>query len=194
MRGKGLKVGVILGAVLILVGIGTALYNLWPDIEYAAHLTNTQNPYPSKFDTPAAQGRSSERAKERPAGPRVVISRVGIDVRIFEGDPGEALRRGVYHHPTSADPGDAGNTVIAGHRNRRQFALLAYLRKGDQISVWWQGEEHCYRIERVFRVQSVQSEILARGDTDTLTLYTCTPRFLGDKRTVVVAAPVEFAR
>lgn len=183
------RIEFVLGAVLVLAGIGTALYHLWPDIEYRTGLTQSGNPYASRFEVPTEDaGRAG--AKAIPSTSRVVIPRVGIDVRIFGGDIEEALSRGVYHYAASSKPGQPGNVVIAGHRNRRQFALLPYLRLGDDISVYWEGSEHCYRVTRVYRVAAVESEILASGDEEMLTLYTCTPRFVGDKRVVVVAEPV----
>jgi sortase A len=128
-----------------------------------------------------------------PRDSRVVIPRIGVNVGIYEGNADRALRLGVYRHAGTALPGGSGNMVIAGHRNRRQFALLSYLKPGDRISVYWKGREYGYRVRKVFVVGAVEASILERGETEMLTLYTCKPRYLGDKRTVVLAEPVTLA-
>ncbi|MBW6467744.1 MAG: class D sortase [Coriobacteriia bacterium] len=181
---------VLLGIALLVFSVAVAVYNLWPDITFQAGLVEPSVPYPSKFaDAPAGEV-PSDATQAIPAEPRVVIPRIAVDVRIYKGDAQRALKLGVYHHAGTAAPGEPGNMVIAGHRNRRQFAPLSYLESGDVILVYWDGAEYGYRVTQVYQVEAVETSVLARGDTEMLTLYTCTPRFLGNKRTVVVAEPL----
>jgi sortase A len=126
----------------------------------------------------------------RPKGDRLVIPRIGLDARIIEASPPQALAEGVYHYPETADPGEPGNAVIAGHRIREVFTLLHVLKAGDPIIVYWRGSEHDYRVVRKFEVEPTNVSILERGTTEELTLYTCIPRSAGDRRTVVIAEPV----
>ncbi len=175
-----------LGAVLILAGIGTALYNLWPDIGYKTELIGDSWPYPSSLAPPTTEPTSDS----IPEDDRLVIPSIAVDVPIFEGDPDAALEAGVYRHTETAAPGDGLNVTIAGHRKARAFALLTYLAPGDAVIVYWNGKEHDYRVARVYEVGPDDSSVLSRGSAERLTLYTCTPRFLGNRRTVVEAEPV----
>ena len=177
----------VLGALLLIVGIGTALYNVWPDLAFRMRLTRAAYPYPS---VPAETAGVEPTSRTVPDGRRVVVPRVRIDVAVSEGDANAALRAGAYRHETTARPGEQGNAVIAGHRTRRQFALLHLLEPGDDIIVYWDGVEYDYAVTRVFEVTAVETSILDVGSKEQLTLYTCTPRFLGNKRTVVIAERV----
>ena len=174
-----------MGAVLILAGIGTALYNLWPDIGYRTGLVDDTWPYPSNIAPPAETSNGSI-----PRDARLVIPSIAVDVPVLEGDPDAALEEGVYRHGETAEPGDGFNVTIAGHREARAFALLAYLSPGDPVILYWNGTEYDYRVTRVYEVGPDDSSVLSRGSAERLTLYTCTPRFLGNLRTVVEAEPV----
>ena len=173
------------GAALMLIGIGVALALFWPDIAFRAGLVRSTSPYPSRFDV-------GDRGASRPvpADDRLVVPRIALDAPIFEGSPASALERGVYHYPETAAPGQDGNAVIAGHRVRRAFTLLYLLSPGDDIIVYWHGVEYDYRVVSVHEVGPDATGILVRGTAEKLTLYTCTPRLLGNKRTVVVAEPI----
>ena len=126
-----------------------------------------------------------------PKGARLVIPDISVDAQILEGGSDRALDVGVYHHVETADPGEGDNVAIAGHRVRRAFTLLHRLSPGDPVIVYWNGVEHDYRVARVFDVGPDDTSILEPSETEQLTLYTCRPRFLGDRRTVVVAEPAE---
>ncbi|HEY5548189.1 MAG TPA: sortase [Coriobacteriia bacterium] len=118
-----------------------------------------------------------------------MIPRIAVDAGISEGNIDAALDSGVYHYPETAAPGEAGNAVIAGHRLRRAFTLLHVLKKGDPVIVYWHGREYDYRVMVVFEVDPSDTAILERGSQELLTLYTCLPRTVGDRRTVVIAEP-----
>jgi LPXTG-site transpeptidase (sortase) family protein len=123
------------------------------------------------------------------SGRRVIIPRIGVSVPIGD-EEGLALRRGAWHQPGSARPGESGNVVLAGHRNRRVFTLLNKLEPGDVIIVRWGGKDREYRVASSRVVKPTSTAAIARAGKDRLTLYTCIPRYLGNKRTVVVAYPV----
>lgn len=174
----------LMGAVLMLVGIGTALVLWWPDIAFQTGIIKAAIPYPNRFDA------SADSDSAIPADDRLVIPRIALDVPVFEGDANTALAEGLYHYPETASPGESGNAVIAGHRIARAFALLHRLEPGDAVVLYWLGQEYDYRVVSVREVGADATGILTRGDAEKLTLYTCTPRFLGNKRTVVIAEPV----
>jgi LPXTG-site transpeptidase (sortase) family protein len=174
-----------LGVGLIALALGVVAYQLWPDISYTLGLVDDAWPYPT------ALSGAEELGEPIPQGVRVVIPKIGVDAQVMEGDPDVALAEGVYHHPDTAEPGEEGNIALAGHRNREAFVLLYQLREGDPISLWWNGEEHLYRVTRnPYDVLPDNEQVLAPNDEEMLTLYTCRPRFVGNKRTVVEAEPI----
>jgi LPXTG-site transpeptidase (sortase) family protein len=60
---------------------------------------------------------------------RLVIPDVGVDALTVQGIDAAALRRGPGHDPASALPGEAGNCVLAGHRN----IYGSYLYRADSL-------------------------------------------------------------
>jgi sortase A len=178
----------IAGVILLACGIGLIAYNLAPDAAMSLGLVSPLDPYAAHTGDPSALHAAATR---RPDGERVVIPRIRVDVQVYDGPEDRALARGVYHHAGTAEAGGSGNTVVAGHRNRHAFALLAHLRPGDSVTYWREGTRNEYRVARVFSVDGADAAILRQTNTSRLTLYTCTPRFLGNRRTVVVATPVD---
>lgn len=177
----------LVGVTLVLVGIGVFAYQVWPEVAYQLGLVDSGYPYPCAFATAEGATPLSDRI---PRGARLVIPSIGVDAQVYEGDYDRALERGVYHHTETADPGEGSNVTIAGHRVRRAFTLLHRLRAGDSIILYWNGVEHDYRVVRTVEIEANDTSILEPTDAEQLTLYTCTPRFLGDKRTALVAVPV----
>jgi LPXTG-site transpeptidase (sortase) family protein len=56
--------------------------------------------------------------------------------------------------------------------------------------VTYGGYKRRYRVTSVHTVSGKKlSSLLTRGGVETLTLYTCTAAWTGDKRTVVVCTP-----
>ena len=110
--------------------------------------------------------------------------------RIYQGVTLHNIDRGPSHWPGTAEPGQPGNTVFAGHRitNSHPFRHLDDLVEGDQV---------------VFTVDGVRSEyvvtgsmVVGPGDTwiadptpdATGTLYACHPPGSLAKRYVVKLA------
>jgi sortase A len=208
-RVTGLRLAA-LGSLLAAVGIVFWLYGA--DIAFFMGLVPTTNPYQSTFvdasipvpdshlaaavvsdatsPTTAPTARQASLPTRPPKGRRLVIPRINANVVVARGDPKQALTRGAYHEPGTADPGRGGNVVLAGHRNLRVFSLLYQLRPGDPIVLYWMGKEYDYRVSKVFDVGPKDIRILQQTGDERLTLYTCTPREFGDKRTVVVAMRV----
>jgi sortase A len=172
------------GAALIAVALGIVLYQLWPDISYNLGLIDASWPYASRFAEESS-------AEDVPKGDRIVIPKIGVDAQVSGGNSAVALSQGVYHHSETAEPGEGDNVALAGHRERETFVLLYQLDPGDPVSLWWNGEEHTYRVTRVYEVTPDDGSVLASSDEEQLTMYTCLPRFLGNKRTVVEAEPAE---
>jgi sortase A len=90
-------------------------------------------------------------------------------------------------------PGEAGNVVIAGHRDTH-FRVLKNVLIGDQIHIGTDGEQYVYRIVDIRIVRPGDTWVLEPQSQPTLTLITCYPfGFVGSApdRYVVQAALVE---
>lgn len=173
-----------LAVVLVVAAAGLALWQLWPETSWLLGVVDESWPYES-----AAAEAPADSTARPPKEARLVIPRIRVNARVLEGDPDRALTLGVYHHPETGEPGEADSIVFAGHRNRRALALLSRLDPGDPVLVYWNGGEHVYRVARTFVVKPDDPRVLEPATTEELRMYTCLPRFLGDKRTVVVALP-----
>ncbi len=176
----------VLGLVLVIAGIGTALWRYWPDLTYSVGLVDDSYPYPSKL----LRGGESPESDELPADSRVVIPAIGADVAVFDEDQWQALRDGAYRHIETELPGEGGTTTLAGHREAGKFALLSKLKPGDVVILYWEGTEYDYEVTSVSTTGPDDVEPLENTGYERLVLYTCVPRFIGNKRTVIEATPV----
>ena len=141
------------------------------------------------------------KALPKPAGDRVYIPKIGVDVSINTGGA-EALNDGAWHrYPERGDPIKGGNFILSAHRfaigltpgetkKRSPFYHVDKLKKGDQILVDFQGKRYGYEIISHNEVKPNQIEIEAPSDEAKLTLYTCTFKGESDGREVYVAKPL----
>lgn len=101
---------------------------------------------------------------------------------------------------TSAEPGFAGNTVLAGHNNLfgAVFGDLNEIQVGAEISVWSEYGVFTYTVRETLLLEEEGQPIEVRrqnaqwlNDTpdDRLTLITCWPRTSYTHRFIVVATP-----
>ena len=180
-------------AALVVVGIANS-----SEIQYQLGLFDTASiytPTTTVSQSSATTGKTSLVARKKLAmdwakagsGNRVIIPSIGVNLPIGENEL-PALRVGVWHQAGSAAPDQSGNVVLAGHRMSRVFSLLHRLGPGDDVIVIWNGAEYRYRVSSSKIVAPDETSVMLRAGVDRLTLYTCIPRFLGNKRTVVTAS------
>ncbi len=111
-----------------------------------------------------------------------------------------ALRKGVAHAANTAMPGEFGNTYIFAHSTdafynvgayNAVFYLLGKLTEGDEIYIYYKGEEYLYKVSDKKVVAPEDVKYLGKqGDWNTLTLQTCYPPGTTLKRLVVIANQV----
>lgn len=123
---------------------------------------------------------------------RLAVPRLGIDQIILAGASGRTLAFGPGHMDGTAGPGEAGVSVISGHRDTH-FRFLQNLRPGDSLVLTdARGRPHRYRISDTQVVDSETAGIRVGGDTPWLALVTCYPfdaiRPGGPLRYLVLAA------
>jgi len=94
---------------------------------------------------------------------------------VLEGASGRNLAFGPAHDPASVAPGEAGNSVIEGHRDTH-FALLRGVKVGDTLHVeTLGGRDIHFLVTSVEIVDSRRARISLHADTPRLTLVTCYP-------------------
>ncbi len=123
---------------------------------------------------------------------RIEIPRLGISAVIAEGTDSRTLQRAVGHVPGTSFPGEAGNVVLAGHRDSF-FSGLRNVRPGDRIRLKTPDGTFEYRVQSTRIVGASRTEVLSGGGSPVLSLITCYPfNYLGPapERWVVLARPL----
>lgn len=126
-------------------------------------------------------------------------------IKIIDGQPvamWETVNGAVGYIPTSAKPGEPGNTVLTGHTRgdgKGEFQNLRDLKPGDEIRLYdAEGNLYLYRVEQVLLLQEVGVPLEQRRENakymdpteDTrLTLITCWPEWVYTHRVIVIAKP-----
>jgi LPXTG-site transpeptidase (sortase) family protein len=110
-----------------------------------------------------------------------------------------ALTKGVAHAKTSTTPDLGGNTFIFAHsagnwyqanQYNAVFYLLKKLVKGDQITLYYQGQPYDYYLTESKLVDSQDVDYLtAKSFEKQLTLMTCWPPGTTLKRLIIIAYP-----
>ncbi|MPY55406.1 class E sortase, partial [Streptomyces acidicola] len=133
----------------------------------------------------------------------LTIPRLGLRVPVAEGiSKQNVLNKGYAgHYPRTAQPGQAGNFALAGHRNTHgePFRYINRLRRGDEVRVETRAALYTYVVDRtlarttpgdggVIRPvprSSVKPSYGYGAPGYYLTLTTCTPEYTSTYRLVV---------
>ncbi len=124
---------------------------------------------------------------------RIRIPAIGVDAPVVEGDGWEQLMKGVGHHPGSANPGQPGNMVLSGHDDiyGEVFRRLDRLKPGDPIIVYSHGKPYTYLVTEIHIVEPTDVQWLAPTPNPTVTLVSCYPYMVDNKRIIVRGVLVE---
>ena len=118
----------------------------------------------------------------------------GDNLYVLNSTSGEALAFGPAHMQASALPGEAGNIVIAGHRDTH-FKFMQDVIIGDEFVLQnRKGNEYNYRVQHIRIADSRVEKVDLHSDYDELQLISCypfnQPQAGGPLRYVVTALPV----
>lgn len=102
------------------------------------------------------------------------IARLGLAAVIVQGDSSDILQRAVGHLADTALPGEAGNVVLAAHRDTF-FRPLKGIRIGDAIAVVTPAGDYEYLVISTAVVAPDAIEVLRPTTERILTLVTCFP-------------------
>jgi len=125
------------------------------------------------------------------AGPQqarqIQIPAIGVDATVVMGDGWEQLKKGVGQHLDSANPGEQGNLVLSAHNDifGEIFRDLDQLKKGDEIIVITQDRSFTYRVTNTVIVEPTRVDLMESTDERMITLISCYPYLVDNKRIVV---------
>jgi sortase A len=121
---------------------------------------------------------------------QIQIPMINVDAPVVQGDGWEQLKKGVAQHPGSADPGQTGNVVLSAHNDvfGEIFRNLDQLHQGDEIIVYTANHAFTYIINDVKIVSPTDVEVMAPTINPTVTLISCYPYMVDNKRIVVQAS------
>lgn len=120
---------------------------------------------------------------------RIQIPAIGVDAPIVQGDGWEQLKKGVGQHIGTANPGSAGNTVLSAHNDifGEIFRDLDRLQPGDEITIYTNQRSYTYVISDSTIVEPTQVDIMDNTSQPTLTLISCYPYLVDDKRIAITS-------
>jgi len=123
---------------------------------------------------------------------RIMIERIGVDAPVVQGDGWEQLKQGVAQHIGTANPGQTGNLVLSAHDDiyGEIFRYLDQLKAGDEVVLKTLTGQYTYSVQYVKIVKPNEVSVMASTKEAVVTLISCYPYLVNNKRIVVVAALV----
>ncbi len=123
---------------------------------------------------------------------RIEIPKIDLVQYVVSGTAADDLAKGPGHYLGTAQPGQAGNVAIAGHRTTHgsPFNRLAELAPGDPIYLTTLGGHTLTYVvaEAPFAVSPTNVSVLNYFGDNRLTLTTCNPEYSAVQRLIVVAS------
>ena len=176
--------------LIIAINSYVLLSPLIPQIElwWRKHQTQATAGLPYKTNL---ESDSNDNRKDIPSDNRLIVPKIALDERIWQGSSPKLLNKGVWARPATSTPPEGSNTVLTGHRftydGPATFYSLDKVAKGDKIVLYWQGKEYDYTVTETKVVPPEAVEIEKATQEKQLTLYTCTPLWSAKNRLVVIA-------
>jgi sortase A len=108
---------------------------------------------------------------------RIEVPRLNLRAIIAEGTDARTLRRAVGHLAGTPLPGEAGNVVLAGHRDTF-FRALKDIREDDVVRITTPRGRFEYVVEATAVVEPTRTDVLDATALPSVTLVTCYPFYL----------------
>lgn len=120
---------------------------------------------------------------------RIVIPAIDVDAKIVQGDGEEQLKQGVAQHLGTPDPAQPGNMVFSAHDDiyGEIFRRLDELSPGDEVQIYTASQVFTYIITHTRIVEPTDVNVMAPTAHPSLTLISCYPYMIDNKRIVVFA-------
>ena len=184
----------LLAAAPAAVTTTTAPATASTEASVASSPTTTGAPTPT--DPPATTAPAPTVPTVPPFAPGDVMASIeipSIDVQTYvvSGVQPSDLKQGPGHYPDTPQPGQLGNSAIAGHRTTygQPFYHLDKVVPGDEIIVTTVQGRFVYRATGSEVVPPGRSDVVATTDPTVarLTLTTCDPKYTATNRLIVYA-------
>ena len=125
---------------------------------------------------------------------RIQIPALSVDAPVVMGDGWEQLKKGVAQHIGTPNPGQKGNLVLSAHNDvfGEIFRNLDKLKVGDQVTLYTTTGQrpYIYIVTNSQIVLPTQVEVMAPTEKATLTLVSCYP-YMVDNRRIVISAELQ---
>jgi sortase A len=120
---------------------------------------------------------------------RIQIEAIGVDAPVVQGDTWEQLKKGVGQHLGTGNPGLPGNVVLSAHNDvfGEIFRDIDQLQTGDQVILFTAQQQYVYIVTSSAIVEPTQVEVMASTGEPVVTLISCYPYMVDNKRIVVFA-------
>jgi sortase A len=177
---------------LLVVQAGSSLY-FWAGPALPTETAETKTAETAETTETISRPKAVQPLEEGAYVGTLLIPRFNAVMAVRQGERESTLRRGPGHLPSTPLPGEAGNSVIAGHRDTH-FYILKDIQIGDDIVIQQNSVEFRYRVRHTEVVKPTDTQVLLPTIEPTLTLITCYPfYFIGPapRRFVVVAELLE---
>lgn len=124
---------------------------------------------------------------------RIQIPAISVDAPVVQGDGMEQLKKGVGQHIGTTNPGKNGNLVLSAHNDvfGEIFRNLDQMEPGDQITLFTNQHKYTYTVQQVDVVEPTRVEVMQPTGDATVTLISCYPYMVDNKRIVVIAKYLE---
>jgi sortase A len=120
---------------------------------------------------------------------RIQIPAIDVNQQVVQGDGWEQLKKGVGQHLGSANPGEKGNLVLSAHNDifGEIFRYLERLEAGDEVIIYTSQRSYSYLVVDKQIVEPTQVEVMSPTNQPTVTLISCYPYLVDNKRIAVTA-------
>lgn len=118
---------------------------------------------------------------------RIQIPAIDVDAPIVQGDGWEQLKKGVGQHIGTSNPGQDGNVVLSAHNDifGEIFRDLDMLNPGDLIVLHSSQQVYNYVVVESQVVLPTRVDVMDQTDDSFVTLISCYPYLVDNKRIVV---------
>lgn len=168
-----------------------------PEIELTGETGNEESSSEEDASSSSAPTKkplmSAEEIRRRMTGV-LIIEKINLKMIIMDGVDEETLRVAAGRMPGTGNFDEIGNVVLAGHRSYtfgKYFNRLDELEPGDKIIVRTKSRKLEYEVYKKFIIEPDDLSILEQSDTEKiLTLFTCHPVVIANKRLVINARQI----
>jgi sortase A len=181
---NGCSLRMFFSSLLIAAGLVCLGVYLWSELDswvyqyVQSEYLKTASATPRTTPHPSALPVEATRPHWYDPDPHVLgileIPRLDMRLVVREGIDGATLRRSVGHVPATALPGEAGNVVLAGHRDKH-FRPLRNIRLGDRILFRGRDGTFEYVVDSTTVVDPDAVALMQPTPGARLTLITCFP-------------------